>query len=119
MTLVVKGLREFSRALAAADLEAKRTMRRELADAGDLLRQEGQTRFEPFDSRSAAGYRVYVRQRGVGVEQSLRKTTGKHPEFGAKQMEQALIPARNAVEPRIARDFERAFDRICDQIERR
>ena len=61
-------------------------MRKALRDVGDIVRHDAQTSFSSVNSRSAAGFKTRVRQRGIAVEQSIRKTTGDHPEYGALQM---------------------------------
>jgi hypothetical protein len=75
-----------------ADRETKRDARRILARAGQAIEQDAAARIAPKDARSASGYRTSVRQRGIVVRQSLRKTTGLHPEWGAYQMRHGLIP---------------------------
>jgi len=58
--------------------------------------------------RTAEGFRTYVRGQGstVQVEQSLRKTTGLRPDWGALQMTEALLPARDE-----------KLDEVADRIE--
>lgn len=92
-TLAVDGYRDLLRGLATADRETRLALRATLRHAGDATRAGAVTRLSSVDVRSAAGYRTRVRQRGVAVEQSLRKTTGQHPEWGAYQMRHALLPA--------------------------
>src|SRR4029077_5411838 len=92
-TLRVEGYRQLMQALAKSDKATRKAVRDELRHAGDQVKTGASLRFARTDARSAAGYRTRVRQRGVAVEQSLRKTTGKHPEFGALQMRRALIPS--------------------------
>ncbi len=72
-----------------------------------------------MSQKSAAGYRVRVRQRGVAVEQSLRKTTGTRSDFGELQMRQALLPALEANEDRVESAMEAAIDTVADHFERR
>ena len=115
-TLRVDGYRQLMQALARADKQSRKTVRDELRQAAEHVRQEGGVRFAPVDPRSAAGYRTRVRQRGVAVEQSLRKTTGRHPEFGALQMRRALVPALYHNEDRTVREMEQAIDRVCDRF---
>lgn len=119
MPVVVKGYREFLRALDRGGKETKKMLRDELRSGGEIVRADAQARFARINQKSAAGYRVAVRQRGVAVEQRLVKTTGKHPEWGVLQMRVALIPASAAKEPEIERHMERALDRVCNRIERR
>jgi hypothetical protein len=116
VTLVVEGYRELMRALDLADKKTKKAFRDELRKAGEGLRADAQRRFTPYDARVATGYRVIVRKTAIDVEQSQRKTTGRHPEFGTKQMVKALLPAKAAQEPHLEREVERAFERICKRI---
>ena len=108
----VEGYRELMLALKTADTESRRAVRAELRHAGDKVKQGATDRFDRYDPRSAQGYRVRVRQRGIAVEQSLRRTTGKHPEFGTLQMAKALVPSLEANEEETMRDFDDAFDKI-------
>ena len=118
-TLAVHGYKEFLKACTVAEPKTRKEVRESLRKVGDVVRQDAVRRFSPISTRSAAGYRTRVRQRGVAVQQSLKKTTGKHPEYGSLQMRKALLPAlqRNADE--VEREFERAIDRIADDFERR
>lgn len=117
-TLQVKGYTELLRALKTADRETKREVRGTLRAVGDIVRSEAVARFSPINARSAGGYRTRVRQRGVAVEQSLRKTTGVHPEWGSYQMRHALLPALMANEDSTERAMEHALDRVCDHFNR-
>jgi hypothetical protein len=120
--LVTKGIfgpRGMLRACDRAGKESKREGRNAFKEAGDIVRVEATHRFQPIDARSAAGYRTRVRQRGVAVEQSLRRTTGEHPEFGSLQMRRALIPALDARSDRVERELEHAIDKVADHFENR
>lgn len=117
-TLRVRGYREFLRASDRAGRESKKATRDVLKSVGEIVRVEGARRFTKYDARSAAGYRVRVRQRGVAVEQSLRKTTGKRPDYGALQMRKALLPALVSKEHEVERATERALDTIADHFDR-
>ena len=101
---VIAGLKE-------ADTATRREVRAELRHAGDKVREGAAQRFNTYDQRSAQGYRVRVRQRGVAVEQSIRRTTGQHPQFGTLQMVKALVPSLDANEDSIYEDFEKAIDK--------
>jgi hypothetical protein len=118
-TVRVRGLREFQRAAARAGKESRTEVRAALREAAEPVRSEAVALFTPVDARSAAGYRVAVRQRGVAVEQRLRKTTGRRPQYGALQMTRALLPALKRHEHTIERRVERALDRIADHFERK
>ena len=112
-TLQIVGYREFMRGLAGCDRATKRSVRAVLRRAGDAVKADASGRFAPVDARSAAGYRTVVRQRGIAVEQSIRRTTGQHPEYGALQMRRALIPALDDNEERTYQAIERAMDDIA------
>lgn len=111
--LRVKGLNGLIRACDKSTKEVKKGTRNALRRAGDIVRVEARERFESVDPRSAAGYRPVVRQRGVSVEQRLGKTTGKRPDFGAKQMREALMPALDAKKNEVEREFENVLDDIA------
>ena len=115
--LVVRGYREFLKACNHADKDSKREVRAAFKTVGEIVRADAERLFAAVDAKSAAGYRVRVRQRGIAVEQSLRKTTGKRPDYGAKQMRDALIPARSRNESRIEHEFEHAMDIVADHFD--
>jgi hypothetical protein len=117
-TVVVHGYKELVKASALADKQLRKEMRDTFRAVGEPVRSQAAVRFATVDARSAAGYRTRVRQRGVIVEQSLRKTTGKHPEYGALQMRRALMPALADQEPETIRRFEEAVDHVCGVWER-
>lgn len=118
-TLVVRDLSLFLKACAKAEKDTRTEVRAALRDVGDVVRRESTDRFAPINARSAAGYRTRVRQRGIAVEQSLRKTTGRHPEYGALQMRKALLPAVVSKQDEMNRELERAIARIADRFERK
>ena len=91
--IVVRGEEEVARGFRQVRRDVLREMRPALRVAAQPVRAEAASLFSTYDPRSAAGYKVRVRLRGVAVEQSLRRTTGQHPEFGALQMRKALVPA--------------------------
>lgn len=118
-TVRLDGYREFQRAVARADKETKRDVREAFREVAEPVRVDAVARMSGIDTRSATGYRVVVRQRGVAVEQRLRRTTGKHPEYGRLQMRKALEPALAENEDRIERGVENAIDKIADRFERK
>lgn len=115
----VKGYREFLRAASKAEKETKAVVRTEFKRIAEPVRAEATSRFSTIDSRSAAGFRIAVRQRGVAVEQRIKRTTGKRGDYGSLQMRRALIPSLNANEDKIVRGVEQAIDRIADKLERK
>lgn len=117
-TLQVRGYREFMRATARADRESKRYVRESFRQVGEIIRTEAVGRFSPVDQRTASGYRTRVRQRGISVEQSIAKTTGKRPDYGSLQMRRALLPALMGNQDSLLRDLDQAMDRVADHFER-
>ena len=112
-TLQVKGYTELLRALQTADKDQKRLIRAELKSVGDAVKQAAASITAAKSGSSAAGYRTAVRQRGVAVTQSRRKTTGVHPEWGSWMMRRALIPSVWAHADDTERRLEQAMDRMA------
>ncbi len=115
-TLRVVGYQELLRALKLAEKADRLAVRKVLRSVGEDVQRDAVQDVSPVDSRTAGGYRVYVRQRGVGVEQSLRKTTGLHPEWGSWQMRHALVPALEANEDSTERKMEEALSLVSDRF---
>lgn len=119
-TVVVRGYREFLHACDRAGKDTKKFVRGTYREVGNIVKVEGARRVlvegQKNDERTAAGFRTYVRARGVSVEQSLRKTTGKHPEYGAWQMRHGLVPALEAKADVVEREFVRAMDKVADRF---
>lgn len=116
MPYVVRGYSEFMRAMQLADKQSRKALRDELRRTGERVRVDAGARFARYSARTAAGYRTRVRQRGIAVEQSLRRTTGLRGDFGALQMRRALLPARDDNLDTLERDLEAAMDRIADRF---
>lgn len=112
-TLRVKGLRELIRACDKSAKHVKKGTRTALRRAGDIVKVDARDRFADVDSRSAGGYRTVVRQRGVSVEQSIGRTTGTRPDYGAKQMREALSPALDAKRDEVEQEFEDVLDELA------
>lgn len=115
-TVKVEGLRDFLRDTAKAERETKKKVRDRLKEAGDIVREDASRRFGGISAKSAAGYRVRARVSGVHVEQSLRKTTGLRPDYGALQMRRALIPALIAKEDDVHREMEKAAEDLAEIV---
>lgn len=116
-TLRIEGYNEFLIACDNAGKESKKFVRGTFREVGDIVRADAMRLLAPDSARSAAGYRTRVRRRGVAVEQSLRKTTGTRPDWGATQMRGALLPSMEANEDRIVGAMERAMDLVADHFE--
>jgi hypothetical protein len=115
--LRVKGYTELLRACKNAERDSRLYVRHEFRAVGELVRSDAAQRFSSIDARSAAGFKVRVRQRGVSVEQSLRKTTGAHPDYGKLQMRRGLLPALAEKEDEVRARFEEAMGRVADRFE--
>ncbi len=115
--VIVRGYKPFLKAVQRATPDSRRQVRRAFRDVGEIVRVKAEELFKPYSSTSASGYRVRVRQRGIAVEQSLRKTTGKRPDYGALQMRHALLPARADTYEATQVEFEKALDRVADHFE--
>jgi hypothetical protein len=109
-------LSEFQRSLKSADKATKKKVRERLKKVGDIVREDAQGKFSAVDVRSASRYRVRVRARGISVEQSLRKTTGKHPTYGALQMRRALVPALEENVEKTVAELEAAMRDITEIV---
>lgn len=111
----VKGLKELQRDFRRIDKDAAKAVRQGLKEAAEPVRQEAARLFSGVDAHSAAGYKVRIRQRGVAVEQTRRRTTGLHPEFGKLQMRRALLPALASREDQVVDGLERVLDGLADR----
>lgn len=118
-TVTAKGLREFIRAADASGKATKKAVRDRLRKVGEIVRDDARGLFASYDERTASRFGVSVRRTGVvSVEQRLRRTTGKRPDFGGLQMRKALLPALEQDKDKVEREFERALDDIADIFER-
>lgn len=117
-TLKVEGLREFQRGVSKAEKDTRKAVRERLKEVGEFVRVDAMGRLSQYDERSAEKLRLRVRQAGIFVEQSLRKTTGLRPDFGELQMSRALIPALTDNEAELLRKMEAAADDLVDVVER-
>jgi hypothetical protein len=112
----VVGFREFLIACDNAGRDTKVFAREALREAGEEVRQAAGAKFAKYDEKTSGGYRTRVRRTGVSVEQSLRRTTGLRPDFGALQMRKALIPALNENEERTVLKMEEAVTLVAEKF---
>lgn len=111
-TIVVKGLRELQRDLKRMSSDLNKEIDKEMREAAKIVSEEARSRLSAYSARSAMGIRP--RLRGFGrafAEQSRKKTTGKHPEWGAFQMRRAFLPA-------LAAKQEEVIERVDDMLAR-
>lgn len=117
-TLRVSGYREFQGAVRRADKETRTEVRKAGRESGEIVRVAWRGRLELIDSRSAAGLRTRVRTRGVSVEQSIRRSTGERPDFGALQMRRG-VDVLDEKQDEVVRTYEAGMDRVCDHFDNR
>jgi hypothetical protein len=117
-TLRITGYREFLRACDHAGKDVKRETRGAFKKVGEIVRLDMQQLFAKYDARSAAGYRTYVRLRGIDVEQSLGKVTGRRPDYADLQVRKAAEPAVADKENEVLRAFDHALGTVSRRFER-
>lgn len=117
-TVRVKGYKELTRAARRAGSATNKEVRAALREVAEPVRAEAAAKFALIDARSAAGFRIAVRARGVAVEQRIGRVTGKRGDYGSLQMRRALIPALAANDDKIDDSMDKALDRIESIFER-
>jgi hypothetical protein len=115
-TFRVKGYRDLMRGLKEADRGTRLGVRKAFRESGEIVKTDAAARMAAVDTRTAAGYKVGVTQKGVRVYQSVHKVTGKHPEYGRYQMIHALRPAQRAHQADTEHAIEHALDVVCDRF---
>lgn len=108
-TIRVKGYRETARALGKVNKGAKLALFKGLREAAAPIAADAQSRLSGYRGMSTATIRPSAQVRGVYVIQRAKKKTGQHPDFGALQMREGLIPALQAGEGSIEAKVEEAF----------
>lgn len=116
-TVIVRGYTEFVRACDHADRETRKELRSTFREVGEVVRVEWAGDEQRFGAFTASGLRTIVRQRGVSVEQTRRKTTGLRPDFGRLQ-QSVGDQVFDGKEAEIEDAFEKAIDRVADHFER-
>lgn len=113
-TIHVQGLRELQRAFRAAGGDLPRELRRELVRVGKPAESDARSRLSQYSTRSAGGIRARVRGGSTLVlEQRRGRVTGKRPDWGARQMRRALLPARAAHTQELIAGLEEMLDRLA------
>lgn len=118
-TVRVKGYRETMRVLNKAEKDTKKIFHAKLREAGGIVADEARKRFDRYDSKTASGFSITSRVGGVFVVQSLRKVTGRRPDYARLQMRKALEPALDAKSAEVERKLEQALDEIADIVDRK
>ncbi len=118
-TLRITGLKELIAVSDAAGKKTKKDVRDRLRKVAQPVLADAREKLHEYSPKSAARLGISVRRTGiVSVEQRLKKTTGRRPDFGPLQMRKALIPALEENTVRIEMEFEKALDDIADRFER-
>lgn len=112
-TLRLHGYRELLKAFQDAPKTERKALRDDLRAAGRIVQADAVMRLAHYNPEAARTLRVAVRQRGVAVEQSHPRVTGKRPDFGALQMNRALIPALDDKRGEVEQMVERTLDRLA------
>lgn len=112
-TVRVRGLKQLQRDFRRISKDLTREVRNGLRKAADPVRQEATALFTPNSADSASGYRIVVRQRGVALEQSRRRTTGKRPDYAKLQFAQAMAPAVESKQNDVVKGLEDALDDLA------
>lgn len=113
-TIKVEGLSNLIRRADAADRATKRLVREGLRDAVQPVREEATRLFSKYSDKSAGRYRVVVRRTGlVAVEQPLRRTTGKRPDFARLQYSKALFPARDSKREEVLSRLQQEVEKVA------
>jgi len=108
----LEGVRELITALHEIAPETEVAVRDELRKVGKPVAADATKRMADIHVTNV-DFRVYIRRRDtVTVEEAKRKTTGTQPEFGALQMVEGLLPARDEKLEDAAKGIERRLDQI-------
>jgi len=115
-TIRVIGLKEVRAAFRKLEDAPAREFPKALRRVAEPVKQTTANLLGPYSPRTAAGVRTRIRQTTTAtVEQSLRKTTGQHPNYGGLQMRHGFLPALHQHEDDIMRGIE---DMLDDMIRR-
>jgi hypothetical protein len=116
VSVKVKGVPSLEHAFRDLARDVLREAERDqLLRTAERVRAGAAERFSPISASSAASFRVKGGKRRVSVQQTKRKTTGQHPEFGRLQMQRALLPALKAEET----PFVSAVEKVVGELIRR
>ena len=118
--LLVTGLTEILTSIRAQPAAVAKEIRSAFRAVGDTkivpAAAQGILDLDPPSDKTAAGFRTVVRATGVVVEQSLRKTTGRRPDWGMNQMKYGLYPATDDNLDAIEAAAEKAMQKAASLI---
>jgi len=87
-TIKIEGLKEFQRNMKNAEKDAQKEAREGLKEAAEPVLEDWRRQLAPIHLKSASKLRIRLRTGSVLIAQSLRSTTGEHPEFATLQIRQ-------------------------------
>lgn len=113
-TIIISGYRELLRAAKEAGTATRREVRAAFAESGEIVRSGAAKQLSAYSTKSAAGLKVRVRQRGVSVEQSLAKTTGPRARKNYPGIQMHILSTElEQDEPAVEAALEKALDRVA------
>jgi hypothetical protein len=113
MVVAYPGLTQLLNDLKELAPECAKELRETLREVGKGTAEEATRLATDAGYGDKVDFRVYVRSAGlVQVEEAKRKTTGTRPDFGALQVREDLIPARDAKLEGAVRDLEERIERV-------
>lgn len=114
-TVAVRGIKPLIRDFSKLSKETSRELRAALRVIAAPVAIDVKFREAKWGPKEPRGIRVVVRQRGVSVDQTLRKSADiarRRPNFGGLQMQEAFIPALEDNAAAIERRTEEFLDRF-------
>lgn len=112
VTIKVHGLKELIRDLNRAERSIGKELQAALKDAAEPVLGDARGFAARWGPRTVSGLALSSTQGGVAVRQRRGRTTGKRPDFGRLQMQQALLPALERHQADVFRAAEAALDRV-------
>lgn len=89
-------------------------MRGAFAEAGEIVRAGASARLTAYSAKSAAGLKVRVRQRGIAVEQSLRKAAGPRSRKNYPGIQMHILTTELDQDQAVV---EAQFDKALDKVD--
>jgi len=117
-TIAVRGLGPLIRDFSKLSKEASKQLRDELRKVAAPVAIDAKFREQDYGSKEPGGVKVVVRQRGVAVEQTLRRSplpSRNRRNFGELQMRNVFIPALEDNVDVVNRRVEEFLDRFTSE----
>lgn len=110
-TVRIRGLKEVNRAFRRLETGIDKELKDGLKKASEPTAEQARSAISRYPGASTSTIKPYASQKGAVVRQSQRKRTGKHPGFGALQM-QHLLAALDDNQDQIMGDVEKLLDHL-------